>query len=171
VGDDLAPTMRTWANTISRESFLARANGLYLLIKPPAADAAGIAFTTQIASHDRLMKAAEEVQSRIVLAIAKSERSPFSGQISVGRARNCDIVLRDASVSKLHAHFSQRGTEWQVTDRGSANGTSLDGKRLAPDAPTTIAVGAKVTFGTVECVVADGAMLFHELGPDGESDD
>ncbi len=37
--------------------------------------------------------------------IAKSEDSPYSDRFSVGRARNCDIVLRYASISKLHAHF------------------------------------------------------------------
>src|SRR5262245_48740931 len=41
----------------------------------------------------------------LVYVVAKAPGNPYLDRISVGRARNCDIVVRDGSVSKLHAHM------------------------------------------------------------------
>jgi pSer/pThr/pTyr-binding forkhead associated (FHA) protein len=80
-------------------------------------------------------------------------------------------VLRDPSVSKLHAHFARRGAAWQLIDRGSANGTSMNGRKLDAGAPVYIEPGAKIVFGAVECIVADGELLYRELGPGSDFDD
>jgi hypothetical protein len=54
-------------------------------------------------------------------------------RISLGRARNCDIVLRDPSVSKLHAHFRVKDDgKFDLVDRLSENGTEINGARLLP---------------------------------------
>jgi pSer/pThr/pTyr-binding forkhead associated (FHA) protein len=48
--------------------------------------------------------------------------------ISVGRAKSSDIMLDDASVSRMHAVI--RATidgHWQILDRGSANGVTVNG--------------------------------------------
>ncbi|MHB8486680.1 MAG: GAF domain-containing protein [Candidatus Acidiferrales bacterium] len=49
--------------------------------------------------------------------------------ISIGRAKSSNIVLEDASVSRLHAvvHATMDG-HWQVLDRDSANGMKINGK-------------------------------------------
>jgi hypothetical protein len=95
--------------------------------------------------------------------VAKSKASPYSDRISIGRARNCDVVLRHASVSKLHAHVrhAEDGT-WILTDKDSQNGTEVNGAKLAPGESVAIANGYVVVFGSLLCRVADGNDL-HSL--------
>jgi transcriptional regulator of acetoin/glycerol metabolism len=50
--------------------------------------------------------------------------------LEVGRGNECDIALDDGKVSRLHARLRARGSEIEVTDLGSHNGTFLDGVRL-----------------------------------------
>jgi pSer/pThr/pTyr-binding forkhead associated (FHA) protein len=48
--------------------------------------------------------------------------------ISVGRAKSSDIMLDDASVSRLHAVIrSTIDGQWQIIDRGSSNGIKVNG--------------------------------------------
>jgi len=166
--NDLSATLRSKANELSQLEFVSGTPGLYLMLTPPATDENDFAFTTRTASYARLMDAARVAQRRIIVALEKTERSPYSTQISVGRTRNCDVVLREPSVSKLHAHFfrldGDHGSEWQLVDRGSANGTSVNGRRLATD-PVAVKAGDRVLFGAVDCLIADGRVLYAELGP------
>ena len=60
----------------------------------------------------------------------------FIERVSVGRATNNDIVIRDDSVSKLHAWFA-RGEEGNiyVADAGSRNKTLLNGVAIPLQTP------------------------------------
>jgi hypothetical protein len=92
-----------------------------------------------------------------VVAVAKSKESPYSDRISIGRARNCDVVLRHASVSKLHAHVSRaKDGTWMLTDKGSQNGTEVNGAKMSPNESIAIVSGYVVVFGSLLCRVADG---------------
>jgi FHA domain len=51
----------------------------------------------------------------------------FGMMITVGRAKNNDVVVNDGRVSKFHAYFRQLGDRWTVTDANSTNGTKVDG--------------------------------------------
>ncbi len=48
--------------------------------------------------------------------------------VSVGRAIDNNVVLTDLSVSRKHFEIGWDGTHWMLTDRGSGNGTLLNGK-------------------------------------------
>jgi hypothetical protein len=50
------------------------------------------------------------------------------------------------NVSRRHATLTLDGDTLSVCDHGSANGTFLDGKRLAPHIPTPVAPGASLRF-------------------------
>lgn len=50
---------------------------------------------------------------------------------TVGRAEINDIVLPDTSVSRTHARFEYARDGYAVTDQGSANGTWVNGARVA----------------------------------------
>ncbi|MGB0721148.1 MAG: FHA domain-containing protein [Gammaproteobacteria bacterium] len=52
------------------------------------------------------------------------------GTLSVGRAPGCDIVLAHPGVSSLHAEFSYHFAPF-VEDKGSTNGTFVNGKRVS----------------------------------------
>lgn len=49
---------------------------------------------------------------------------------SVGRHPHADILLDDVTVSRKHAQFKRSGTTFSVRDRGSLNGTYLNGERV-----------------------------------------
>ncbi|MGB9751806.1 MAG: FHA domain-containing protein [Roseiflexus castenholzii] len=55
--------------------------------------------------------------------------------ITVGRALSNDLVLSYEGVSRRHAEFHPCPEGVMVVDVGSANGTFVDGRRLAPHVP------------------------------------
>tara|TARA_B110000208_G_scaffold128933_1_gene156625 strand:+ start:70 stop:2727 length:2658 start_codon:yes stop_codon:yes gene_type:complete len=81
-----------------------------------------------------------------------------------------DIALLHESISRRHAVIGHRESgELCVTDLGSANGTFVDGARLAPSAePTVLREGSSLTFGhsTRAYVVANlGAAKSSAMAP------
>lgn len=90
---------------------------------------------------------------------------PFAERISVGRARNNDIVLRDGSVSKFHAWFECDDNEsFYVVDAGSTNKTVLEGQEVGRS-PLLVRDGAKLRFGSVDCVLVRPGTLWHAIHP------
>ncbi|MBK5237973.1 MAG: FHA domain-containing protein [Actinomycetales bacterium] len=49
---------------------------------------------------------------------------------TAGRHPNADIFLDDVTVSRRHAEFCRNGTEFEVRDLGSLNGTYLENERI-----------------------------------------
>ena len=68
-------------------------------------------------------------------------------RISIGRGTDNDVVLNDAGVSRAHARIEKRGAAWVLIDRGSANGTELNGAALAVAA--TLQDGDRIRLGKV----------------------
>lgn len=50
--------------------------------------------------------------------------------LTIGRHGENDIVLRDSSVSRHHACFIKEGENLIVTDKGSKNGTIVNGLKV-----------------------------------------
>jgi hypothetical protein len=103
---------------------------------------------------------------RFVL-VEKGDASPFSGRISVGRAGNCDVVLRVPYVSKLHAHFLAGDDGPSLVDLSSSNGTFVNGRALEPRVPHRLVSVARVRFGLLSvlwCHRADLDELALKLG-------
>jgi hypothetical protein len=50
--------------------------------------------------------------------------------VTLGRSRQCDVVLDDANVSRQHAEIRPRGGSWVLTDLGSTNGSRLNGRTV-----------------------------------------
>jgi len=97
--------------------------------------------------------AAPNLELPLILPLRKGEGRPFPERISVGRATNCDVVIRDASVSKLHGHFRDVSQELAFfTDAKSSNGTRLDGTLIQAGAATEIRMNTLLTFGRVQLV-------------------
>jgi hypothetical protein len=82
-----------------------------------------------------------------VLFLVKSARNPFATMITVGRAKNNDVVLPTATVSKFHASFAERPGGWSITDQRSANGTWLEAMRLEPGVSVPLPDEAWLRFG------------------------
>jgi hypothetical protein len=66
------------------------------------------------------------------------------GPWTVGRSKECDIVVADPNVSRKHARLSRADNGFVVEDLGSTNGTLLDG---APIDRERIESGDELTFG------------------------
>lgn len=55
----------------------------------------------------------------------------------------------DAGVSRRHAILAHQQNVYTVEDLGSSNGTFVNGRRLAPQTPTTIEHGDELKCGTL----------------------
>ncbi len=91
-------------------------------------------------------------------ALARSEQALllFDGRrivvgpagVTLGRSRNCDVVLDDPNVSREHAEIRPRGGSWVLSDLGSTNGSSLNGRRI--ERPEVVRPGDQIELGTCE---------------------
>jgi len=101
---------------------------------------------------------------RVVVALTKAAGNPFPERISIGRAPNCDVVIRDPSVSKLHGHFRDVRADAAVfTDAKSANGTRIDGNVLEPGIAVEIQRQCVMTFGRVRLLLLSAADVYDWL--------
>ena len=70
------------------------------------------------------------------------------GVISLGRGKNCDVVINDGQVSSTHAQIVYDGTHLFVQDLNSSNGTYVNDKKLDHGQSVKIVIGDKVRFST-----------------------
>jgi sigma-B regulation protein RsbU (phosphoserine phosphatase) len=70
--------------------------------------------------------------------------------ISLGRASDCTIPIKDRFLSRRHAEILFDAGEWLVRDCGSVNGTMLNGSRLTT--PAILKPGDRISLGDSELV-------------------
>jgi len=75
-----------------------------------------------------------------------------SETITLGRASDCTIPIRDRFLSRHHAEITLASGVWVVRDCGSVNGTMLNGVKLL--APTALKPGDRIGLG-------DSEVIFH----------
>ena len=66
--------------------------------------------------------------------------------VTIGRSRQCDIVLDDPNVSRRHAEVRPRGGAWILTDLGSTNGSQVNHRRI--DGSEVLSPGDEIEIGT-----------------------
>ncbi len=71
---------------------------------------------------------------------------PLRPNTRLGRAADNEIVLKDTQASRYHAIITLAGSEYMMTDLGSANGTWVNGVRL--DQPRSLRHGDVITIGS-----------------------
>ncbi len=74
---------------------------------------------------------------------------------TIGRSRDCDIVLEDSSISRRHAELRPGGQGWTIEDLGSTNGVRVNGNTV--HGPQEVRTGDRIEIGSSE-------MLF-EIAP------
>jgi hypothetical protein len=114
---------------------------------PPAASEAGR--TMVYSTAGRVAEPLEErarTRAETALLIIDGRRVVIGpAGATLGRSRQCDIVLHDANVSRQHAEIRPRGGSWVVTDLGSTNGSTLNGRSMA--GPEVLKPGDEIGLG------------------------
>ena len=146
----------------TREQFVAARPQLCLLVTARAFDDEEVGgFDTVVSSGFEGKRRSSSKHAMQVLTVEKAPGNPWPDRISVGRARNCDVSIRDPSVSKLHAHFHLREDgRYDLTDLDSQNGTSVNGRPLPSQSPETVNPGDALLFGSVSCKLLTSAQLY-----------
>jgi DNA-binding winged helix-turn-helix (wHTH) protein len=73
------------------------------------------------------------------------EDYPFT----IGRARDCNLIIDHTEVSRLHATLSWDHEQVVITDHNSTNGTFVNGERLQPNQPRRLRAGDKIALAKV----------------------
>jgi len=66
---------------------------------------------------------------------------------TLGRSRECDVVVDDANVSRKHAEIRPGPHGWTIADLGSTNGTRVNGRAVTGGAHP-IDAGDRLELGT-----------------------
>ncbi len=78
-------------------------------------------------------------------------RQPLLGEaVSIGRASDCTIPIKDRYLSRKHAEIVAVSNGWMLKDLGSANGTYLNGSRVEKD--EVLKTGDRIRLGDTEIV-------------------
>ncbi|WP_332665295.1 FhaA domain-containing protein [Aeromicrobium sp.] len=88
------------------------------------------------------------------LRLERGERTtsvPTDGAV-LGRLPESPVRFEEPQVSYRHAAIRLQGTQWQVKDLGSTNGTTVDGQRI--DDWTTLRTGSVIALAGVSVVAA-----------------
>src|SRR5688572_24733123 len=84
---------------------------------------------------------------------------PWTGEVLIGRAENCHVVVSHKSVSRVNTRITTIRGEAAVTDLKSKNGTRVNGKVI--EDTHALVSGDVVT-------VCDAELTFHEAGRSGD---
>lgn len=118
---------------------------------PPAAPArphqalAGVSGTQVISAQDAHDAGLAPEAMTLVMG---NTRVHLSARVStVGRSRDCDLVVPDPNVSRVHAEVRHIGMDYYLVDLGSTNGTEVNGQLVTRHA---LADGDVMVMGTTE---------------------
>src|SRR5256885_11638199 len=75
-------------------------------------------------------------------------RNLLAGErMTIGRSRECELVVDDPNVSRRHAEVRKTIEGWMVVDLGSTNGVKVNGRRVQEE---VLRPGDKITLGLVD---------------------
>ena len=120
----------------------------------PASDAGGrtMIYSTSERIAEQLQEPAR-AEERTALLLMEGKRIVIGASgATMGRSRQCEVMVDDPNVSRQHAEVRPRGGSWVVTDLGSTNGSRLNGRRLQE--PTVLKPGDEIELGTTTLTFA-----------------
>lgn len=149
-----SPSVTDWtreAVTTTEDEFARRHPGQFLILERVGPAAAASALPRRPAVLD-------------VLPVEKRDQNnPFTSMITIGRARNNDVVVEHESVARMHAWIRRAadtvdGTSATLTDGGSAGETSVDGSPVHA-ATVPLELGARIRLGQAELLYVEARRL------------
>lgn len=146
-----------------REGFLRAHGAPFLLVYDPLGDL-DVLETGKLPSLKPVRRTPQRPPSGSpVFPVVKQPKvgNVFPDMITVGRARNNDVVLPSSEVSNFHAYFKGEDGRWYVIDADSANGTYRGNERLT--GPRELGASDPVAFSRVRCRFVLPAAFFAIL--------
>jgi hypothetical protein len=116
----------------------------------PDAHGQTMIYSTSARTREPLEEAHTRRAARALLAIGDRRVIVPSGGGTIGRSRECDIVLDDAGASRRHAEIRPDAAGWALRDLASTNGVRVNGRAI--DGPQTLRQGDRVEIGSTEIV-------------------
>src|SRR6266508_6250525 len=83
----------------------------------------------------------------------------LKGSVTIGRDATNDLTFASPTVSREHAAVTLRDGRWYVEDRGSFNGTFLNGTRVQPGTPLPLRHADRISIGTDTLIFSWPAQL------------
>jgi pSer/pThr/pTyr-binding forkhead associated (FHA) protein len=81
------------------------------------------------------------------------KRTVLAGErTTIGRSRECDVVIDDPNVSRKHAEVRKTIEGWMVVDLGSTNGVKVNGRRVRE---AVLSPGDEITMGLAQLEFAE----------------
>lgn len=120
-----------------------------VILDPIGANADPKGFARNLLLRGQTLNDTLDLRPVVKRQIESGEQAP----ITVGRAPESDIVIRDRSVSKLHAHLNRTDEgAWVLQAYQSLNGTKVNAEVLEPSAgPAKLLTGTRIEIGNVVC--------------------
>jgi hypothetical protein len=79
--------------------------------------------------------------------VSDGRRTVLAGErMTIGRSRDCDIIIDDPNVSRRHAEVRKTIEGWMIVDLGSTNGVKLNGRRVREE---VLSPGDEITLGLI----------------------
>jgi pSer/pThr/pTyr-binding forkhead associated (FHA) protein len=79
--------------------------------------------------------------------------------VTIGREDTNDLTFASPTVSRVHAAVTFNGDRWYVEDRGSFNGTFLNGTRVHPGTPLPLRHADRIGIGAETLIFSWPAQL------------
>jgi len=94
-----------------------------------------------------LLVSKDQLAKEYAVALTKSPRNSYQDKVTVGRARNNDIVVRSSKISKIHCMFTKvEEGGYTIEDMGSVNGTAVNGALIKKGEKIPMNDGDVVSF-------------------------
>lgn len=104
---------------------------------------------TQVLSPEQA-RAAGLVREQVTLYVSGQPFRITQKVTTMGRSRDCDIVVPDPNVSRVHAEVRHEGLEYVLVDLGSTNGIEVNGRRVLRH---SLRDGDRVSLGGADVAV------------------
>lgn len=98
-----------------------------------------------------------ELRAPVTIITPSGDHELEKGALLIGRLPECDVILNDGLVSRMHARLSVQGESVVIEDLHSTNGVFVNGRKVAHSA--TLNGGDRILIGTSEL------SLFESRGP------
>lgn len=105
-------------------------------------------FSNSQRTRDAVEQTSARRRPKALLLVSGRRLLVASRGATIGRSRDCDIVLEDSSISRRHAELRPGGQGWTIEDLGSTNGVRVNGNTV--HGPQEVRTGDRIEVGSTE---------------------